>query len=142
MKKMVVVLFGAAVFLAGYWSGSGVRAAHAQTDGRVFELRTYHANEGKLEALETRFRDHALKLFERHNMTSIGYWLPTDDPAKGNTLVYVLAFPSREAAKKSWADFFADPDWKKAAHESELNGKLVSKVDSTFMTPTDFSPIK
>ena len=142
MKKISVVLFGAAVFLAGYWSGSGVRAAHAQTDSRVFELRTYHANEGKLEALETRFRDHALKLFERHNMTSVGYWLPTDDPAKGRTLVYMLAFPSRDAAKKSWAEFFADPDWKKAAHESELNGKLVSKVDSEFMTPADFSPIK
>jgi hypothetical protein len=142
MKKIGVVLFGAAVFLAGYWSGSGVRAAHAQTDGRVFELRTYHANQGKLEALETRFRDHALELFKRHHMTSVGYWLPTDDPADAKTLVYILAFPSREAAKKSWADFFADPDWKKAARESELNGKLVSKVDSTFMTPADFSPIK
>jgi hypothetical protein len=141
-SPLTLTAFTLSVFVAGYWIGTSHSAVHAQTANHVFELRTYHAAEGKLDALETRFRDHALRLFERHNITSIGYWVPSDDPAKGRTLIYILAFPSREAAKKDWADFFADPDWKKAAHDSEVNGKLVEKVDSVFMEPTDFSPLK
>ena len=75
-------------------------------------------------------------------MTSVGYWLPTDEPGKGKTLYYMLAFPSREAATKSWTDFRNDPEWKKVQSESEANGKIVEKVDSTFLEPTDFSQIK
>jgi hypothetical protein len=105
-------------------------------------LRTYHTYEGKLDALLTRFRDHTVDIFNRHGMTSIGYWLPTDEPLKGKTLVYLLAFPSREAATKSWADFRNDPEWKKVSAASEANGKIVEKVDSIFLEPTDFSKIK
>lgn len=114
----------------------------AQTKNRVFEIRTYTANEGKLEALHARFRNHTLKLFEKHGMTNIGYWSPTDEPLAKDTLIYVLAYPSREAAKKAWDGFRNDPQWKKVQTESEVNGRLVKKVDSVFMDPTDYSPMK
>ncbi len=136
------IAFTLLVFLAGFWSGSTRFSVHAQAANRVFELRTYHANEGKLDALLARFRDHTIQIFTKHGMNSIGYWLPTDEPLKGKTLVYMLAFPSREAATKDWAEFRADPEWKKVAADSEANGKLVEKVDSVFLEPTDFSEIK
>jgi hypothetical protein len=75
-------------------------------------------------------------------MKNVGYWVPTDAPASENILIYILSFPDREAAKKSWAAFMDDPEWKKAQQESETNGKLVGKVDSVFMEATDYSPIK
>ena len=136
------ITFILAVFLAGYWVGASPSPVHAQAGNRVFELRTYHTYDGKLDALLTRFRDHTIGLFNEHGMTSVGYWLPTDEPLKGKTLVYMLAFPSREAAAKDWAAFRSDPAWKKVAADSEANGKLVEKVDSLFLEPTDFSKIK
>ena len=105
---------------------------------RFFEMRTYTAAPGKLDALLTRFREHTCKLFEKHGMTNIGYWLPVENSE--NKLIYVLAYPSREAREKSWKDFQADPDWIAAHSASEKDGKLVEKVDSVFLTPTDFSP--
>ena len=126
---------------AGYWFGM-TNNAHAAGQNRVFELRTYTAPEGKLPDLEKRFRDHTIRIFERHGMTSIGYWIPQDKPDSDNTLTYLLAFPSREAAKKSWAEFRNDPEWKKVSAESEANGKIVSKVTSVFLDPADFSAIK
>jgi hypothetical protein len=135
------IAFTLAVFLAGYWVGS-LSNVHAQAANRVFELRTYHTYEGKLDNLLTRFRDHTIDIFNKHGMTSIGYWLPTDAPLKGKTLVYLLSFPSREAATKDWAEFRDDPEWKRVATASEVNGKLVEKVDSVFLEPTDFSQIK
>ncbi len=109
---------------------------------RVFELRTYTAEDGKLDALHARFRNHTLKLFEKHGMKNIGYWKPADEPLSKNTLIYVLAHSSREAAKKSWDGFRNDPAWKKVQAESEANGKLVKKVESVYMEPTDYSPLK
>ena len=106
----------------------------------VYELRVYHANEGKLDDLMKRFREHTTKLFEKHGMKNVAYWTPLDDPLKGKTLIYVLAHPSREAATTSWKAFQDDPEWVKVRDASELNGKLVEKVDSTFMGLTDFSP--
>jgi len=135
-------LFTFVIFLAGYRLGSANTPVQAQEQGRVFELRTYHTPEGKLENLLTRFRDHTVDLFKKHGMTNIGYWIPTDEPLKGKTLVYVLAYPNREAAKASWAAFRSDPEWKKVSAASEANGKIVEKVDSVFMEPTDFSNIK
>jgi hypothetical protein len=114
----------------------------AQGDHRVFELRTYTAPEGKLGALETRFRDHTRRIFDKHGMTSVGDWVPQDAPLSQNTLIYILAHTSREAAKKSWADFNADPEWQKVSAESQRDGRIVTKVDSVFMDPTDFSGIK
>lgn len=117
-------------------------ATHAETQDRVFELRTYTCSEGKLPDLLARFRDHTTTIFNRHHMTSIGYWVPQDPPRSTNTLIYVLAHPSREAAKANWAAFVSDPEWKKVQSESEANGKIVTHVDSVFMTPADFSAIK
>lgn len=115
----------------------------APAPNRVFELRTYHVNPGKLDALNARFRDHTNRIFRKHGMTFIGYWTPTDtEQGKGETLVYLLAFPSREAAKASWAAFAADPEWQRVKAESEKDGKLVNKVDSVFLEPTDYSPIQ
>jgi ribosomal protein L3 len=118
-----------------------VTTVHAAAN-RVFELRTYTTPPGKLDALKARFRDHTIALFNKHNMTSVGYWVPQDSPAKDNTLIYVIAHPSREEAAKSWAAFRADPDWVKAKGESEKDGPLTTKVESVFMDPTDFSQIK
>ncbi len=137
---MTVIAVGG-VFVAGLVVGRE-RAAQGLPKARVFEMRTYTANEGKLTALQARFRDHTTAIFEKHGMQNVGYWIPTDAPASQNTLIYILAFPDREAAKKSWAEFMADPEWKKVQQESEVNGKLVSKIDSVFMEPTEFSPIR
>ena len=110
---------------------------------RCFELRTYHAAPGKLEALNARFRDHTCALFKKHGMEIVGFWIPADaDKGATNTLVYLLAHKSREEAKKSWAAFGADPDWKKARAESEVNGKLTETVESVFLAATDYSPVK
>lgn len=113
-------------------------AAAAENENRFFELRTYYAAPGKLEALQARFRDHTTKLFAQHGMVNIGYWTPlTNSESK---LVYLLAFPSRAAREASWKAFMADPAWQAVVKESERDGKLVSKVESVFLTPTDFSP--
>ena len=106
----------------------------------VYELRIYHAYEGKLDDVLRRFRDHTTKLFERHGIKNVAYWTPTDDPLKGKTLVYILAHPSREAATANWQAFRDDPEWQSVRDKSEANGKLVEKIDSTFMVMTDFSP--
>jgi hypothetical protein len=111
----------------------------AEKEGRVFEMRTYHAAPGKLDDLNARFRNHTVKLFEKHGMTNIGYWTPVTNSE--NKLIYMLAYPSREAREKSWTEFMADPAWQAAQKASEANGKLVTKVDSVFMTATDYSPV-
>ncbi len=113
----------------------------AQAADRVFELRTYTCNEGKLEALKARFRDHTIEIFKRHGMQSIGYWVPEGEKSK-NTLIYIIAHPSMEEAKKHWDDFRNDPEWKKVSADSEKDGKIVNHVDSVYMTPADFSQIK
>ncbi|KAB2641365.1 MAG: NIPSNAP family protein [Verrucomicrobia bacterium] len=113
-------------------------AADQAKDVRLYELRTYHAEPGKLNALLTRFRDHTTKLFANHGMTNIGYWVPVDN--KDNLLVYLLAYPDRSARDASWAKFLADPEWKNAAAASEKDGSLVAKIDQLFLTATDFSP--
>jgi len=127
-------------FALGSWNASSV--AHAQNAGKVFEMRTYTAPDGKLPNLQARFRDHTIRIFNKHNMKSVGYWVPQDAPAKDNTLIYIISHDSREAAKKSWADFQADPEWKKVSAESQVDGRIVSGVVSVFMDATDYSPIK
>lgn len=111
----------------------------AEKDSRVYEMRVYYAAPGKLEALNARFKDHTIKLFEKHGLTNVGYFVPVDN--KDNKLVYFISAPSKEARDKSFKEFSADPDWQKAYKESEKDGKLVNKVDSTFLTVTDYSPL-
>ena len=113
--------------------------------GRVFELRTYHAAPGKLEALHARFREHTTAIFKKHGMDVIAYWVPIDGTtgaATGNTLVYILAYPSLEARRAAWDSFGKDPEWVTVKTESEKDGKLVEKVDQVFLSPTDYSPLK
>lgn len=117
-----------------------VLASAVSATADVFELRTYTVNEGKLDALNKRFRDHTVKLFEKHGMVNVGYWVPADAPKSKNTLIYVLKHKSREAAKASWKGFVNDPDWKKAFKESRKDGAIVNKVESVFMKATDYSP--
>lgn len=106
----------------------------------VYELRVYHTYDGKLDDLLRRFREHTMQLFEKHGIHNVAYWTPSDDPLKGRTLFYILAHPSRDAATANWKAFRDDPEWQEVQKKSEANGKLVEKVDSTFLTLTDFSP--
>ena len=146
MLKSTWFVVGAstAIFVAGMSAGSMLQSgvAHAQAAKHVFELRTYTAPEGKLGELHARFRDHTLKIFNKHGMKSVLYLAPQDAPDSANTLIYILEHPSREAAKKAWADFAADPEWVKVAADSQVNGRLTSKVVSVFADPTDYSPMK
>jgi hypothetical protein len=109
---------------------------------RVFELRIYHTVPGKAGALQAEFRDKVSKLFARHDLQAIGYWAPADAPVSDNTFVYILAHPSRDAAKQHWAAFQADPEFKEMIKSQQGDAKVVEKVDSTYMDPTDFSPLK
>jgi hypothetical protein len=127
-------------FVGRAWTPDPV--ALAAQNSRVFELRTYTTHEGKLDALHARFRDHTMKFFEKHGMENIGYWVPQDPERSGNTLIYLLSHSSRDAAKASWAAFTKDPGWQKAKAESEAQGQIVSKVESVFLTPTDYSGMK
>jgi len=126
--------------MGGVASLAQAAAATKPDDETVFELREYHASEGKLDDLLARFRDHTITIFNRHAMKVVGFWVPTDEPLKGKTLFYILKHPSREAATANWAAFQADPEWKQVRAASEANGKIVDKVDSTFLKMTDFSP--
>ena len=131
----------AAIFPAALWAAAAKHdnADPAASNG-VYELRVYHAAAGKLPDLLTRFREHTIKIFDRHGMKSVAYWTPVDEPDKSNTLFYILYHPSREAAAANWKSFQDDPEWKSVKEKSEANGKLVDKVDSTFLALTDFSP--
>ena len=113
------------------------------TGGRVFELRTYTASPGKLDALNARFRSHTLALFRKHGMEIVGFWMPVDKEAgAGEKLVYILAHRSRAAAAASWQAFRVDPDWVKVKADSEADGVLAAKVESVFLAGTDYSPLK
>lgn len=134
------------MFAVPFFPMARLAALRAQKAGRepmsntVYELRVYHANEGKLDDLLRRFREHTTKLFEKHGIKNVAYWTPMDEPQKGRTLIYILEHPSREAATANWQAFRDDPEWVRVRDKSEENGKLVEKIDSTYMTLTDFSP--
>ena len=124
-------------------AASAAPASSLAPDSRCFELRTYTAAPGKLEALHARFRDHTNALFTKHGMTLVGFWVPSDaDKGAANTLVYLLAFPNRAARDKAWADFQADAEWVAVRKASEVDGKLTEKVDSLILNATDYSAMK
>ena len=137
MKASYVLAFlcGAAVML-GFSTLSGSTSTH-----HVYELRLYHVNEGKMEALKTRFGNHTDAIFKRHNMKSIGYWSPEDAPDSQNLLIYILEHPSRQEGEKNWAAFQSDPEWQKVKTESEAHRALVDHIDRYFMDPTSFSAL-
>ncbi len=140
MKRRTLLqsLPGISMLPTAAWAASLPKADPASTT--MYELRVYHAYEGKLNDLLKRFREHTTKLFEKHGIKNVAYWTPLDEPAKSKTLIYILAHPSREAAAANWKAFQDDPEWKSVRDKSEENGKLVEKVDSTLMAMTDFSP--
>ena len=138
-----LLVVGAATFASR--AADDKKTEPTKVEQRVFELRTYHAAPGKLKALEARFRDHTTKLFEKHGITNIGYWTEFSPKLDDEKLIYIIAFPSKEAAAKSWKEFMDDPDWKKVRADSEKDGPLLRKenpVESVYLNPTDYSPIK
>lgn len=140
------VRIGLAVLLAGAFAAPACRSAQsadpAPKKEKVFELRTYITNPGKLEALHKRFREHTNRLFKKHGIELVGFWTPVEAPESANTLIYIVAFPSREAQAKAWAAFKADPEWIKAKEESHKDGVIVKEVKSITMRATDYSPIR
>ncbi len=139
-RTILQVALAGALLLTGYEIGAR-RTVHAMNN-RVFELRTYTTLPGKLDDLHKRFREHTTQIFEKHGMKNVGYWVPQDEPLSKNTLIYIISHESRDAAKKNWDAFRADPEWQTVQKASEANGKIVDHVTSTFMDPTDYSPIK
>jgi len=140
-RTLLSICLASAAAVVGYWVMK-TNPAEAASGARVFEIRTYTTLPGKLDALNARFRDHTTKIFKKHGMQNVGYWVPQDEPAHSNTLVYIIAHKSRDDAKKSWDAFRADPEWQKVQKESEAGGKIVAKVESVFADPTDYSPLK
>lgn len=135
MKIFLSFVCGAALMIAFNTLGGSNSSAH------VYELRMYHVNPGKMDTLVARFRDHTDTMFKRHNMKSIGYWVPDDEAHRQNLFVYILEHPSREQAKKNWAAFQADPEWQRVKAESEAQGALVDHIDSYLMDPTNYSAL-
>ena len=146
MRPTVIVagMLVLATIVAGYSFAQRAELTTVEREAtiRLFEIRTYTTEPGKLDALNARFRNHTTKLFEKHGMTNIGYWTPADGDRSKDTLIYVLAHDSREAAEKSWRAFRGDPAWIKAKTESEAPGPIVKKVESVFLTPTDYSELR
>lgn len=141
--RFQTVFFTLAVAALAASAGWLARGTSAQAAGKsVYEMRTYTCEPGKLPNLLARFRNHTTKLFEKHGMTNVGYWVPADGPTHDNTLVYIIAHKDRDAAKKSWDAFRNDPEWKAVREASEAAGKIVSKVESVYMDPTDFSKLQ
>jgi hypothetical protein len=133
------------VFSLGILVGTAIdrsNMASAQSTDRVFELRTYTTLPGRLDALHSRFRDHTMRIFEKHGMTNIGYFSPQDEPLAENTLIYIIAHDSREAAAANWEAFIADPEWQRVSEESQRDGRIIEKLESVFMDPTDYSQLR
>ncbi len=141
-KSLVVSALVAGAFAAGVAVGRQSRGAPPAPQTRVFEVRTYTTAPGRLPALHRRFREHTLGIFARHGMTNVVYGTPQDSARASNTLIYLLAHPSREAARQSWAAFGQDPEWRRVQAASEADGKIVERVESVFLEPTDYSPMR
>ena len=114
----------------------------AQDTGKVFELRIYKSTPGNLDNLNARFRDHTMALFEKHGMENVGYWTPTSEEEREDTLVYIIAHDSREAADAAWSAFGQDPEWQEVAAASNANGQILAGIERKFMVATDFSPMQ
>ena len=146
LKKLnfISITLGLFIFVIGLAVGNAINftATAEAKSNKIFELRTYTTLPGRLDALNSRFRDHTVDLFERHGMTNIGYFVPQESPLSENTLIYILAHDSREAAKESFSNFINDPDWKKAYEDSHRDGFIVENIESVFMDATDYSKIQ
>jgi hypothetical protein len=139
-RRLLLESLSSLPLLSATLLGALQRSDPKQGSTTVYELRIYHAAPGKLGELLARFRDHTDRLFEKHGMKSIAYWTPVDEAESGDMLIYILQHPSREAATANWKSFQDDSEWKRVKEESEANGKLAEKIDSTYLALTDFSP--
>jgi NIPSNAP len=141
-------LAAAVCLSAALWLRAADEKTAAKSDAsepgktRFFEMRTYTTHPGKLDALNKRFREDTNRLFKKHGIDLVGYWSPAEGEHAKDQLIYILAYPSHEARDQSWKDFQADPEWKKAKEASEADGPLVKEVQSVYMLPTDYSPVK
>lgn len=142
-QRLIAGMLATAALAVGLvWAVGATTAEEKKVSGRLYELRTYTTHPGRLEALHQRFKNHTIKLFEKHGMKNGMYWIPTDPAKSKNTLIYVVSHDSPEAAKKSWDGFRSDPEWIKVRDASEKDGKIVEKVESVYMTLVDYSPVK
>lgn len=139
LSLFAVVLSGSLVWLYASSPANPADGAGKELKARLFEMRTYTTAPGRIDALNKRFREHTNYLFVKHGMTLVGYWEPTDKP---NTLVYILAYADKESRDKSWKGFMSDPAWQKAWADSKKDGPVVTKVEASFLKPTDYSPIR
>jgi hypothetical protein len=143
MTRLLVVAALAAAFVAGFMMRGvalpGEAVASAQTTNKVYELRTYVVPDDKFALLNARFRDHTMRIFNKHGMTNVGYFIPQDDVKAKDTLVYLLQHPSRAAADENWKKFGSDPEWTKVAADSGVGRVIVTRE---FLNPTDYSPMK
>ena len=128
--KLITLTYALVLFLA-------MPVAATADSHSLYELRTYYANDGKIEALHNRFRNHTMTLFEKHGMKNIAYWTPVDEP---NKLIYIVAHKDGDSAEASWKAFVSDPEWQQVYAASIADGRLVSKIENVFMTKTDYSP--
>ena len=146
MGRWIRITATTAAFAAGIAVGTTAQSAFvASADTQreqVFELRTYTAAEGKHDALLTRFRDHTMRIFEKHGMHNVGYWIPQDAPDSENTLIYLLSHASRDAANASWQAFMEDPEWQAVAEEAQRDGRLITGLERVYLDPADFSPMR
>jgi uncharacterized protein (DUF1330 family) len=143
LRSPTAVLFMFALGMLAVAVGQGRATTGPKEGPHVFELRTYDTHDGKLVDLHKRFRDHTNALLEKHGAKLIGFWTPQDEKkGKDSKLIYLVSFPSREAAEKTWKEFGQDPVWQKAKAESEKNGPLVQHVESVFLDPTDYRALK
>ncbi len=143
MSRIRAVSAALGVFATGFLTGQLFDGGDAEAQGRkVFELRTYTSPDGRLDDLLARFRNDTMRIFDKHGMENVGYWVPADAPASSNTLIYILAHDSRDAATKSWAAFREDPEWLAVRERTQANGPITTNVQSMFLESTDFSPMK
>lgn len=122
--------------------GAGIFFSSSAQDQKVFELRTYQATPGNLDNLHDRFRDHTTRIFRKHGMEVVGYWSPTSEEERDDTLVYLLAHDNQDTADASWQAFIADPEWERVAEESNRNGQILGGIERKYMIATDYSPLK
>jgi hypothetical protein len=142
MRTLSCIAVVLGVLVAAIAVPSAALAADTPSTGKVYELRIYKTNPGKLEALHARFREHACPLFKKHGIELVGFWTPTDGDEAKDTLYYIIAFPSVKAQKEAWQAFKSDPEWIKAKADSEKDGVLVKQLQSKNMKATDYSPIQ
>ena len=106
----------------------------------IYEMRSYHAAPGKMDALNRRFREHTCDIFERHGMTVVGFWTP--EGKEQELLIYILGFEDADHMSRCWESFRGDEEWKKVRAESEVDGELATKYESVVLVPTDYSAIR